>query len=364
MFKKIFNKIKSEKELSALKVIVENSLTQFEAKAFISKVVTANRYHLFVVEIKNGNNADILNLHNDIALETGAYPVRIYKIDNHEHGIEIPRNNFDIVYLKDVLGKLNKETVINIPIGENMNGDIAYKELNNFLISGATNSGKSIFIHTFVISLLNQKNKNNMEFIFIDPKKVDLYHYNSFGEYITKIEDAKNTMRRIKKETERRLKLFSKNNINNIREYNNKFSDKLNNLVIVIDEFSDLMVSDEEFFEHTISFIASCGNVAGVNIIISTSRPALDVISNKIRNSFVNIICSSTATIDNLKIIIGKSGGEKLLGQGDILFQEFDCEVKEQESGQCIINKKEIQIRRLQALFITDSEIKSFIKKI
>jgi len=320
---------------------------------------------LFVVEVKNDKRISLIKFVNDLSLATASHPVRIYKIEEGKFGIEVPHKNFKIIHLKDYLEKIKKDNFINIPIGEDCGGNMVYKKLDSFLISGATNSGKSFFLHSFIVSLLSQKDKNNIEFLFIDPKRVELSFYRPFGEYIQETKEAKIRINEIKKEVDRRFELLGDNQINNIETYNSKFSEKLSNIVVIIDEFSDLIITDKEFFEDSVSFIASCGNVVGVNILVATSRPdPVDILPKKIVDSFRNVVCSATATKDNSITIIGQSGGEKLLGQGDVLFQEFDYDIKEQDGKQCMIDKKEKQIRRLQVVFMPDNEIQEFIKKL
>lgn len=214
-----------------------------------------------------------------------------------------------------------------IPIGaetETHNLVGVLEEGFNFLLGGRTGSGKSNFFHCAIVSLLKKTSTKDLEFILIDPKRVELMAYknlpNLLYPVIERTEDARKALDWCVHEIDRRLDLFSKEGNLSFETYNREPSNKLSRILIVIDECSDLLAQDHEFFEQAISYIATAGRFAGMNILIGTSRPSPeDIYTKKIVDSFLYRIAFQTVRAEDSVAILGVAGAEKLQGNGDLL---------------------------------------------
>lgn len=237
-----------------------------------------------------------------------------------------------IIKLKEI--EFEKSDKLFVPIGFDINGEYIIedlRDLKSIIMAGATGSGKSMFGHTTIISLLKQN--NDIEFILCDMKRVEFGVYNNINKVYLDPTSTKEQFKLIDKELNKRLK--------------EKSSYEFKPIFIVIDEFSDLMGVDGAYFEEKIVDIAKNGPALNIYIMLYTSRPSPDsVTTKKIVNSFNTKIAFAVASENDSKTILGISGAEKLLGKGDMLFKKGDE-----------------TLRRLQSFYISDEEIEEIVKE-
>ncbi len=215
----------------------------------------------------------------------------------------------------------------------------------NLLLGGVSGSGKSTFFHCAIASLLKNTNPKEFKLILIDPKQAELLMYkdlpNLLYPVITNSESARCAMDWCMQEIDRRFVLFSEDEIISLDEYNKKSENKLPKILVIIDECSDLLVSDHEFFEKSILRIVTQGKLIGVNIMIGTSRPSSkDIYTQELVDSFQYRIAFLTATIEDSKTILGVEGAEKLQGNGDLLLVYPEVETPTRAQGFYVTEKK------------------------
>lgn len=209
---------------------------------------------------------------------------------------------------------------------------------DNFLIGGKTGSGKSAFFHTTIINLLKNTNSKELKLILIDPKQVELLRYKNLPHLlfpvVTNIKDAKKAMEWCMREIERRSDLFSGELCVSIEEYNTKSRNQIPRILIIIDECSDLLAGDHEFFEKAIKRIVTRAQLKGLNIFLGTSRPSSDdVYTKELTSMFDYRIAFATATAEDSMNILGFEGAEKLQGNGEMLFLYPEIEVPTHVQG-------------------------------
>ncbi len=236
----------------------------------------------------------------------------------------------------------NRQTETLIPIGVSFNFEYVFedlKDLRSIIIAGATGSGKSTFNHCLITSLLKQN--NNISLILYDAKRVELFPYNGIecllGEVTTKTDDIKEQFEYLEKE----FSIRSASKKEGVDIYKN-----YDPIIIVIEECSSIMCQQGEYFNQIIPKIAKEGPDLNMYIIISTARPAINVFTEEIKESFFAKIAFATASLDNSDTIIGETGAEKLLGEGDMLFKKGDE-----------------PIRRLQGFYVSDEEVKNVVNE-
>jgi len=242
--------------------------------------------------------------------------------------MENPNKKRKVVLLKDILNSLSKEKVV-LPIGIDNEGKIWSENLIDYsglLVAGATNTGKSVFFNSLIESLIYQSSPVNLQIILIDCKRVEYLRLKNspyiFGGLIVENEKAKQILIWCQSEINTRYNLFNVYNVKNVEMYNQMAEKKLPNYIIIIDEFSDLMIYDKNFFEKAFTDIVIRGKCAGFSIVLGTSRPDPNmVITKKISNIFKNKLTFAMVTKEYSIVIINEAGAEKLLGKGDMLYK-------------------------------------------
>jgi DNA segregation ATPase FtsK/SpoIIIE, S-DNA-T family len=235
-----------------------------------------------------------------------------------------------------------------IPLGKDTSWKSHFldlKENNSLLIAGATGSGKSQFLHSSIYTLMKKLTPDEIKFVLIDPKRIEFAAYKNspylYTEIITDQEKAIETLSTVKNEINRRFKLLANSNAVDIDSYNELYDKKLPYIFILIDELSDLMLINAQECEKNIIEIMQRGEAVGVYQIIATSRPSVEVITDKISGNALQRIAFSTASQKDSEVIIHDSGAENLLGKGDALLSL----------------PKYSRLVRVQAPHVTDEEI-------
>ncbi len=293
--------------------------------------------------------AKIKNLEDDIALSLAALGIRIIAPipGRGTIGIEVPNQNPEIVSMRSILSsKRFQETTAELPValGKTISNEtymVDLAKMPHILVAGATGQGKSVGINVIITSLLYKKHPSQLKFVFIDPKKVELNLYSILEKHylaklpdeeepvITDIQKVKNTLNSINIEMDTRYDLLKKAHARNVKEYNKKFvSRKLNPekghkympyIVVVIDEFADLIMTAGKEIELPIARIAQLARAVGIHMIIATQRPSVTIITGVIKANFPARIAFKVASMIDSRTILDQPGANQLIGKGDML---------------------------------------------
>jgi len=246
-------------------------------------------------------------------------------------GIEVPNTKRTMVYFKSLISSQQMKGIdskLGIALGEDVGGRVVTYDIGkmpHLLIAGTTGSGKSIFIHNILSSILFRATPQEVKFILIDPKRVELILYEGIPHLLTPVvtdmEKSPSVFRWAVEEMERRYKLFEQARVKNIDTYNAKSGIQvMPYLVIVVDELGEIMIQDPAGVEKSIIRLAQMGRATGIHLILAVQRPSTEVITGLIK---ANIPCRVAFQVLNQidsRVIIDQTGAEKLLGKGDMLF--------------------------------------------
>jgi S-DNA-T family DNA segregation ATPase FtsK/SpoIIIE len=296
----------------------------------------------------------ITALQDDLSLALAAYPLRIEApIPGKPYvGLEVPNKQTSIVRLKPMMeGEeyLNRKNNLQIALGQDVAGKTWFADISkmpHLLVAGQTGSGKSVCLNAIIVSLLYQNQPSDLRFVMVDPKRVELTLYNGIPHLLTPvITDVPRTLNAFKwtvSEMERRYTILSKFGKRDIASYNVIAKEKMPYLVFIIDELSDIMLTAGRDVEAYIVRLTQMARAVGIHLIIATQRPSVNVITGLIKANIPARIAFSVASNTDSRTILDKAGAEKLLGKGDMLFQD----------------PSESEPRRIQGVYISDEEVK------
>ena len=301
----------------------------------------------------------ITNLQDDIALALGASGVRIAAVPNKISvvGIEVPNKTVTSVLIRDVIESREfmehpSKTAFAVGrdiSGRNIIGNI--EKLPHVLIAGTTGSGKSVCTNSLIISLLYKSTPEEVRFIMVDPKMVELAPYNGIPHLlipvVTDPKKAAGALQWAVFEMMKRYKTFSENGVKKLEEFNKLAAaredlEKLPSVVVVIDELADLMLVAAKEVEESICRVAQMGRAAGVHLVIATQRPSADVITGLMKANIPSRIAFAVASSLESRIILDTTGAEKLVGKGDMLYAPLG-EGKPTRVQGCFISPEEIE---------------------
>ena len=299
----------------------------------------------------------VTNLADDIALALGASGVRIAPIPNKISvvGVEVPNRVVSPVPIREII---ESETFaahgsrVAFAVGKDIGGhhivgDIA--KLPHILIAGTTGSGKSVCTNSLIVSLLYKSSPEDVRFIMVDPKMVELAPYNGIPHLlipvVTDPKKAAGALQWAVYEMMKRYKTFSEHGVKDLKGYNELASrgeaEHLPSVVVVIDELADLMLIAAKEVEESICRVAQMGRAAGVHLVIATQRPSADVITGLMKANIPSRIAFAVASSLESRIILDNSGAEKLVGRGDMLYAPLG-EGKPHRVQGCLITAEEI----------------------
>lgn len=278
---------------------------------------------------------------------------------------EIPQKNRKTLYFKEILQETDTKEGLQIPLGKDLNNNTYNIDLcstPHLLISGTTGSGKSVFINTILLSLINNYKPNDLRLNLIDPKQVELSIYNNIkhvDEVTSSLTGAKKILNSALLEINRRYKSFEKINVRNIINYRKKTGYNMPYIVIVIDELADILLQDkksklkddikgEMTLENLICRIAQIGRACGVHLIVATQRPSSNIITGLIKANIPSRVAFAVSNKVDSRVILDQKGAEKLTGKGDMLFKMVGDE----------------ELHRLQGAYISDEEIENIIEEL
>ena len=274
----------------------------------------------------------IVNLSDDIALSLAAKSIRIEAPipGKSAIGIEVPNDQPQVVGLRDVIGSpefKESNSSLAIGLGKDISGNPVIADIGkmpHLLVAGATGSGKSVCINTIINSLLYKSMPDEVKLLLIDPKVVELAHYNGIPHLLSPVvtdpKKAANALNWAVAEMNKRYKSFAELGVKDITSYNEKSETKLPKIVIIIDELADLMMACANEVEDYICRLAQMARAAGMHLIIATQRPSVDVITGVIKANVPSRIAFAVSSQTDSRTILDMGGAEKLLGKGDMLF--------------------------------------------
>ena len=313
------------------------TLKQFKIEATLLNIVKGPTVTMYEVSPAPGVRvSSIVSLSDNIALQLAARQIRIVAPipGKQAVGIEVPNKNRSIIGFRELISSMDMKNH-NVPmvLGRKITGEPVVIELTqtpHLLIAGATGSGKSVCVNSLICSILYRRSPKDVRLILVDPKIVELRVYNGIPHLLTPvITEAKKTIKALEfclYEMTRRYKLLNALAVRNLTAYNKKIRDlklvreKLPYIVVVIDEFADLMTTVGKELETLLARLAAMARAVGIHLVLATQRPSANVITGIIKSNIPTRIAFMVASQIDSRIIIDEPGAEKLLGKGDMLF--------------------------------------------
>ena len=336
------------------------TLTSFGVDAKPADVVhgpSVTRYE-FVLD-QGVKLSKITNLADDIALALGATGVRIAPIPDKISvvGIEVPNKQVTPVLIRDVIESrtfTEHKSRVAFAVGKDISGKCIVgdiEKLPHVLIAGTTGSGKSVCTNSLIISLLYKSTPDEVRFIMVDPKMVELAPYNGIPHLlipvVTDPKKAAGALQWAVFEMMKRYKTFSEHGVKKLEEYNRLAKateglEPLPSVVVVIDELADLMLVAAKEVEESICRVAQMGRAAGMHLVIATQRPSADVITGLMKANIPSRVAFAVASSLESRIILDNTGAEKLVGRGDMLYAPLGAGKPQRVQG-CFISPEEIE---------------------
>ena len=336
----------SDDELKEKATQLIHALETFGVQGEVIRISPGPVITLFEIEPAEGVRVNkFVTLSDDLARVMQAQRIRVIAPipGSRSVGVELPNDNPQMVFLQTILNSekyINSDSKLTIAIGKTTTGDAFTFDLNklpHLLIAGATGAGKSVCINTIIMSILYKAKPDEVKFILIDPKKLELstykklvgYHLTTapnLDEYVmTTADNALGILDASIHEMERRFSLFADVGVRNIEEYHNRSSldnamEKIPYLVILIDELADLMMTSAKAIEDPITRLAQKARAVGIHLVVATQRPSVDVITGLIKSNFPARLSFQVSQRVDSRTILDQMGAEKLLGKGDLLF--------------------------------------------
>ncbi len=340
--------------------ILEKTLDSFGVKVKVSDVQSGPTVTRYEIQPEIGVKVSkIVALADDLALNLAAPDVRIEAPipGKAAVGIEVPNKVIAPVYLREVLEDkqfTQSSSPLTIGLGKDITGIPVLADLMkmpHLLIAGSTGSGKSVSINTVIASILFKATPEEVKFMLIDPKVVELSFFNGIPHLlmpvVTEPKKASQALKNMVKEMGRRYELFAKESVRDIARYNERMR-QLNleheiipYIVIIIDELADLMMVAAADVEDSIARLAQMSRAAGIHLVIATQRPSVDVITGVIKANITSRVAFAVSSQVDSRTILDMGGAEKLLGRGDMLFHPLGISKPFRVQG-AFINEREL----------------------
>lgn len=338
--------------------LLEDTLMSFGISAKVLQVSRGPAITRYELQPAPGIKVSrIVNLSDDIALNLAASGIRIEAPipGKAAIGVEVPNKNISPVLLREVLESnvfLDHSSKLAFALGKDIAGKSIVADIGNMphlLIAGATGSGKSVCINSLIVSILYKSSPEDVKLILIDPKVVELNHFNGIPHLlipvVTDPKKAAGALNWAVQEMVGRYKLFANKGVKDLQSYNEKVQppeeNKLPQIVVVVDELSDLMMVAPGEVEDAICRLAQMARAAGIHLVIATQRPSVDVITGLIKANIPSRIAFAVSSHTDSRTILDMGGAEKLLGRGDMLFYPVGANKPIRVQG-CFVTEKEI----------------------
>lgn len=347
------------RELVSQADILEDTLASFGIEAKVINVHRGPTITRFEIQPAAGVKVSrIVSLADDLALSLAATGVRIEAPipGKSAIGLEVANKAKATVYLREVLETedfLDNQSKLAIALGKDIAGDPVIADLmkiTHLLIAGATGSGKSVCLNAIITSLLYKAKPNELKFLLIDPKVVELNMFNGLPHLlcpvVTDPRMAAQGLKNIVKEMEQRYQFFAAQGVRDILRFNEvalqRGEKPLPYIIVIIDELADLMMTSATEVEDTICRIAQKSRAAGIHLIVATQRPSVDVITGVIKANITTRIAFAVSSQADSRTILDMGGAEKLLGRGDMLYHPVDA-AKPQRLQSAYISEEEVE---------------------
>lgn len=342
--------------------IIESTLDSFGIKAQVKEVNCGPAVTQYAIQIGTGTKlTKITSLANDLALALAA-PTGQIRIEapipgRSLVGIEIPNRTLEVVNLRTMLTSpvmTSNTSKLAVSLGLNVSGEPVIADVAKMphaLIAGATGSGKSVSLNAFIASILFRASPEEVKFIMVDPKRVELTQYNDIPHLLTPvITEPKKVVSALKwacAEMDKRYKVFAEVGVRNISGFNEMSGfQAMPYIVIVIDELADLMLFAPSEVEESIARLAQMARAVGIHLLLATQRPSVDVITGLIKANIPTRFAFNVSSNTDSRVILDSTGAEKLLGRGDMLH----------------IPPDQAKPVRIQGTFVSDQELADLMK--
>ena len=335
---------------------IENTLRTFDIQAEVLNVSDGPTVSRYEIKLAEGIRVQkIVQLADNLAMSLAAIDVRIEAPipGKSAIGIEVPKVSPTMVTLREIIEDSSFQKAkgaLTFAIGKDVANKAIFADLAkmpHLLIAGATNSGKSVGLNTLIASLLYRMTPDELRFVMVDPKRVELSLYEGIPHLACPvIQDARlaaGALKSVEEEMDKRYKIVSEASSRNIESYNSKVNseNKLPYMVIVIDELADLMMQCSKDVEASICRIAQLARAVGIHLVVATQRPSVDVVTGKIKANIPSRIAFAVSSHTDSKIILDSTGADRLIGKGDMLFKPIDAQKPLRVQG-CYLSETEI----------------------
>ncbi len=349
----------SREELLARARLLEEKLADFGIKGRVVEVCPGPVITVYEYEPAPGVKISrITALADDLALGLKAASVRIVGPlpGKSAVGIEVANKQREIVYLKEILGSeafRKAPSKLSLALGKDISGRPVVADLTkmpHLLIAGATGTGKSVCLHSMIMSLLFKSTPEYVRLLLIDPKRIELSVYDGIPHLLHPVVlEPKMATRALKwavAEMERRYQLLEEARARNLESYNASAEEKLPYIVIVVDELADLMVVSSKEVEGSLTRLSQMARASGIHLLLATQRPSVDVLTGIIKANFPARISFQVSSKTDSRTILDTGGAERLLGAGDMLF----------------LPPGTSKLKRIHGAFISEEEVRRVIE--
>lgn len=344
--------------------LIEDTLASFKVEARVVNINVGPAVTQYELQPAIGVKVNkITTLDKDLALALAAPSIRIEAPIPGKSvvGIEIPNTAISTVALRDIVESSEfqrSKAKLRLPLGKDVSGlpvVAGMERMPHLLVAGSTGSGKSVAINCFICALLMRHTPDDLKFIMVDPKRVELVGYNGIphllAPVVTEVERVVPTLKWAVREMERRYKLFAKNGVRNLDSYRALARERTDletmpYIVIIIDELADLMMMAPDDVETLICRLAQMARATGIHLIIATQRPSVDVVTGLIKANFPSRMAFAVTSQIDSRVILDQPGAEQLLGRGDMLFTAADSP----------------RTLRVQGTYLTDDEVEKIVR--
>ncbi|MFC1501699.1 DNA translocase FtsK 4TM domain-containing protein [Elusimicrobiota bacterium] len=334
----------SKEEHESRAALLTKTLKDFGIEANVELVITGPVVTRYEISLAAGVKiSNVVSLTDNIGLALKSPSIRVVPIPEKAMvGVEVPNSKSSLVGLRGILSSQDyqdSKSLLTLAFGKMTDGTPYVTELTqmpHLLVAGATGSGKSVGIHSIILSILYKARPDEVKFMLIDPKRVEMPVYRKLphiynpcvpaeqADTITNTRDASNALKKLVRIMEMRYEKYAKETVRNIESYNEKMAEtggkKEFYIIVIIDELADLMVAASKEIEDSIQRLAQMARAVGIHLILATQRPSVNVITGVIKANFPARIAFQTTSKVDSRVILDTIGAEALLGKGDMLF--------------------------------------------
>jgi len=327
---------------------LEDTLSSFGVSAKVTHYEQGPVITRYEVEPERGIRVGkVASLADDLAMALAAVDVRVEAPipGKSAVGIEVPNHHRNVVSLRGVVESQEMKehnSPVAVALGRDIGGHPVVADLErmpHLLVAGATNSGKSVCLHCIIISILMRSRPDEVKFIMVDPKRVEMRLYDGIPHLMSPVvhspKEAADVLRKVIREMDKRYDLFAMKSVVNIAEFNAKARETkehvdqqfepMPRIVIIIDELADLMMQARAEFEFSICRLAQLARATGIHLIVATQRPSVNVITGTIKANIPSRIALAVTSQHDSRTILDGMGAERLIGRGDMLYSPSDA---------------------------------------